>query len=316
MLKKNLGIIISGAIFLIFIGLVLVWNSGPDTAMINPTVPATGAKIKVSTSFYPLYFFASQIGGDKAEVTNITPAGSEPHDYEPTAADILQIENSQLLILNGGGLEAWGNNVSQNINANFTKVIVAGEGLTTQQITENGQSVIDPHVWLSPTLAAQMVDKIVQGFIAVDPINQVYYQANADSLKAKLTILDREYAKGLSNCAQQDIVTSHAAFGYLAASYHLQQIPIAGLSPDAEPSPQQLVNLVSLVREQQIKYIFFESLVSPKLAQTMAHEVGAQTLILNPLEGLTATELAQGQDYFTEMRSNLINLQIALQCQK
>jgi zinc transport system substrate-binding protein len=284
-------------------------------AVINFEKPAgQPPKLQVVTSFYPLYFFAQQIAGDDAEVINITPAGGEPHDYEPTAQDIVQIEKSKLLVLNGGGLEAWGARILQNLDPSKTHVITTGDGLTTQQVREDGENIIDPHVWLSPPLAEKMVDTIEQGFMQADPGNAPQYQTNADTLKAKLSDLDKAYQQGLSNCGNKTIITSHAAFGYLATTYHLNQVAIAGLSPDAEPAPQQLADIVKFAKEKDVKYIFFESLVSPKLAQTIATEVGAKTLVLNPIEGLTKEELAAGKNYLTEMQMNLKNLEIALQC--
>lgn len=293
---------------LILIGVLLF-------ALINFKKPAKQPnKLQVAASFYPLYFFAEQIGGDKADVINITPAGAEPHDYEPTAQDIAKIENSKMIILNGGGLEAWGQNLKQNINPSHTIIVVAGEVLTNQQFIEDGKSIIDPHVWLSPVLAKKMADKIVQGFVEIDSKNKDYYLKNRDALKAKLDDLDNQYKEGLANCNGKSIVTSHAAFGYLADTYGFKQIPISGLSPDAEPSPKQLAEIAKFVKSNNINYIFFESLVSPKLSDTIASEAGAKTLVLNPIEGLTNEQILQGKNYFTEMQNNLTNLKIALQC--
>jgi zinc transport system substrate-binding protein len=280
----------------------------------SPSWKLPSGKLLVSTSFYPLYYFASQIGGDRAIVTNITPAGTEPHDYELTPRDIVLIDQSRLLILNGGGLEVWGKQIERNIDTTKTTLIIVGKGLTRRQLTENSQPYTDPHIWLSPVLAAVMVDRITQSFVAVDPADSVYFLANSDTLKARLDSLDQAYRQNLSNCATRDIITSHEAFGYLATAYGLRQVSIAGLSPDVEPSPRQLAEIASFARQNDIKYIFFESLASPKLARTIASEVGAQVLILNPLEGLTADEQAQGKNYFTVMRENLANLQKALLC--
>lgn len=272
-------------------------------------------KLQVVASFYPLYFFATEIGGDKAQVTNVVQAGAEPHDYELTSGDLIRLENSRLIVLNGGGLEAWQDNIRKNINPEKTAIIVAGEDLITQQIAENGQTGIDPHVWLAPSLAEKMVDRIAHGFFQADPINKNYYENNAEVLKNKLAELDAQYENGLSNCAKKDIITSHSAFGYLATAYGLNQVSIAGLSPDAEPSPSQLAAVAKFAKDNSVKYIFFESLASPKLASTLATEVGAQTLVLNPLEGLTAEEEANGKNYLTVMQDNLTNLRTALQCQ-
>jgi zinc transport system substrate-binding protein len=272
------------------------------------------SKIKVVTSFYPLYFFTSQIVGDKAVVSNITPSGAEPHEYEPTARDMATIEGSNLLILNGGGLESWGKNIRSNINADKTKIVMAGEDLTTMALIKEEQKVVDPHIWLSPILAQQMIDSIESGLSQVDPNNTLYYESNAKNLKEKLSVLDEEFKQGLSTCGDKNIVTSHSAFAYLAREYNLNQVSIAGLSPEEEPSSKQMADIAKFAKDNNVKYIFFESLISPKLSETIAKEIGAQTLVLNPIEGLTEEEINSGKDYFTEMRNNLANLKIALQC--
>jgi zinc transport system substrate-binding protein len=300
-------------IFYFILGVIFI---GVLTLIVNniykPTTKSN--KLQVTASFYPLYYFSQQIGGDKVNVINITPAGAEPHDYEPTAQDIAQIENSKLLVLDGTGLEAWGNSIKQNLNPKDTIVLTVGDGIINQKVMEDGQEVIDPHIWQSPPLVKQIADKITNALIQIDPANASYYQSNAEALKSKLDDLDTRYKQGLSNCAEKNIITSHAAFGYLATAYGLNQVSIAGLSPDAEPSPQQLADIVKFAKANNVKYIFFESLVSPKLSDTIATEVGAKTLVLNPIEGLTNDEIAQGKTYFTEMQNNLTNLRIALQC--
>ncbi len=266
-------------------------------------------------SFYPLYYFSERIGGDKADVYNITPAGVEPHDYEPTAQDMALIESSNLLVLNGGNLEVWGDNIKSNLNHKRTVLVVAGGGLFNQRLVEEGENVVDPHVWLSPLLAEEMANKILSGFQASDPVNTSYYATNAEALSNDLKNLNADYSAGLKNCALKDIITSHAFFGYLAATYSLRQISIAGLSPDAEPSSKEIGVIVKFAKENKVKYIFFESLVNPKLSETIATEIEAKTLVLNPLEGLTRAETNAGKNYFTEMRDNLNNLKVALECE-
>lgn len=271
------------------------------------------AKLSVVTSFYPLYFFAERIGGDKAVVTNIVPAGAEPHDYEPTAQDMARMEKSDLIILNGGGFEAWSDRIEQNIRAENTVIVMAGEGLMTREMSGEDSLTTDPHVWLDPWLAQRMVYKIVRGFVLADPTNTAYYEENASTLAGKLGIWGTIYQR-LEDCPEKNIITSHSAFGYLAAEYGLNQVSIAGLSPDAEPSPSELARIAQFAKTNNVQYIFFESLASPKLSQTIAAEVGAKTLVLNPLEGLSDDELARGEDYFSVMYNNLVNLQTALQC--
>jgi zinc transport system substrate-binding protein len=161
-----------------------------------------------------------------------------------------------------------------------------------------------------------MTDKILAGFIAVDPTNTNYYQTNEVKLKADIATLDTEYKQRLANCVSKDIVTSHAAFGYLATTYGLTQVPISGLSPDAEPSPKQLADVADFVKKNNVKYIFFESLVSPKLSETIARETGTKTMVLDPIEGIIPEDLAKGYNYLTVMESNLKNLELVLQCKQ
>jgi zinc transport system substrate-binding protein len=306
----NKKYIIGGIVVIIILiaTIILALGALPKSNSVTP------GKMKVTASFYPLAFFTQQIAGDKADVTNITPSGAEPHDYEPTPKDIIDIADSKLLILLGPGLEAWGNNIKQNLDPKNTRIITVGEGIINQTVVEDGQNVTDPHIWLSPPLAKQIADKIALALAQIDPANKDYYNANAEGLKAKLDELDKEYTAELQSCKQKNIVTSHAAFGYLATAYALSQVPIAGLSPDAEPSSQQLADVAKFVKKNNIKYIFFESLVSPKLSDTIATETGAKTLELNPIEGLTPDQIKNGESYVTVMEQNLTNLKIALEC--
>jgi zinc transport system substrate-binding protein len=305
-MKKIIGIIL--IIFILIAVFLIAKNNSSQTSQSN--------KIQVTASFYPMYYFSSVIGGDKATVQNITPAGAEPHDYDPSTRDIANIQNSKLLVLNGGSLEAWGNKLKDNLQGTNTVIVTAGEGLTTRTVTEEGKTGTDPHVWLDPILAKQEVARINQGFDKADQANSSYYDANAKQLDAKLDQLNVEYKQGLQSCQQKDIITSHAAFGYLGAQYGLTQVPISGLSPDAEPSNQQLADVTNFARAHNVKYIFFESLVSPKLSDTIANEVGAKTLVLDPIEGLSNDDIQAGKNYFTVMQQNLHNLQLALQCSK
>ena len=226
------------------------------------------------------------------------------------------MERARLVILNGGHLEAWGDSVKENLKNTGTLVVSAGDSLATRQLTEDGVTGQDPHVWLDPILAQQEVTTIAQALETVDPVNALTYKSNAQDLTARLAQLDTAYATGLQSCQKKDIVTSHAAFGYLTSQYGLNQVAITGLSPDAQPSAQQLAQVATFVEQHKVGYIFFESLVSPKLSDTIATETGAKTLELNPLEGLTDDEVKQGKDYFSVMHDNLSNLQLALVCQK
>lgn len=271
--------------------------------------------LTITTSFYPLYFFTSQITGDKANVINITPSGSEPHDYEPTPNNIIDIQKSKLLVLNGANFETWGNKIKDQLNNTDIQIITVGNNIINQNYTDkSGNPTSDPHIWLDPKLAKKEAAIIEQAIVQIDPINETFYQNNLNKLNNKLDELDSEFKSGLAFCQQKNIVTSHAAFGYLAKSYGLNQVSITGISPDSEPSPSQLADITEFVRKNNVKYIFFESLASPKLAQTIANETGAKTISLNPIEGLTPDNQKNNLDYISIMNDNLNNLRKALQC--
>ncbi len=263
------------------------------------------SQIKVTASFYPLSYFTAEIGKEKVAVTNLTPAGAEPHDFEPNTQDIVKIEESQILILNGAGFEPWADKITPDLENKQVRVLKVAEGLAT---LEN-----DPHVWLDPQLVKQATAIITNALIDIDPQNSSFYETNNKVISEKLDSLDQSFKEGLANCQKDFFVTAHNAFGYIARSYGIKQIPISGLSPDEEPSPAELGEITKFAKENNIKYIFFETLVSPRLAKTVATEIGAQTLVLNPLEGLTQDQQA-GKDYFGVQRENLDNLKIALEC--
>lgn len=307
---KKLVVIISLLIILIFLFYFFFKDKTKKTKGEN----GSGKKITVSASFYPLYFFASEIGRDKAEVNNITPFGAEPHDYEPAPKDIARIENSQLLILNGANLEPWGNKIKDILKHSGITIVVAGDKIATQNLNESGKTILDPHIWLAPTLAKIEVETILYGYLKVDPKDANYYAQNADNLLHKLDELDTDFRSGLSSCKKRDFVTSHAAFGYLAKEYHLNQVAISGISPDEEPSAKTFAQIADFAKKNDIHYIFFESLVSPKMSETIASEIGAKTLVLDPVEGISDQKMQKGTDYFSIMQNNLKNLRLALEC--
>lgn len=281
----------------------------------SPATDTSSGKLRIVASLYPLAYFAAEIGGEKVQVHTVTPPGAEPHEYEPTARQLANIESSNIIIINGGQLEPWADRIKQDLTDKQTPLIIAGEGLTDQTMDDNGQTVPDPHVWLSPLLAQQQADRILAGLLRTDPQNANYYQSNTKQLMNNLDALNNEYMQGLHQCTKKDIITSHNAFAYLAKTYGLRQVSISGLSTDEEPSSKQLAEITDFAKENDVKYIFFERLVSPKLSETLAQEVGAQTLVLDPLEGLTEQDMQDGKNYITIMKDNLTNLRLALECQ-
>lgn len=261
--------------------------------------------LEIVASIYPLGFFAEQVAGDVANVTIITPPGAEPHEYDITARDIARMQSADLIIINGS-LEPWADDIQSILQDSSASVFVASDGLAAS----------DPHVWLDPVLAKQEMLRITNAIKKADPERASEHMERAQRFSERFDELDELYQSGLASCQSRNIVTSHAAFHYLASRYTLNQVPISGLSPEEEPSTQTLIETTKFIQENNVKYIFFESLVSPKLAETIANETGAGVLELNPLEGLTADDIQQEKNYFTVMQSNLHNLQTALSCNR
>jgi zinc transport system substrate-binding protein len=280
------------------------------------------AKPMVVASFFPLFDFSRQVARDRAEVVSLVPPGVEPHDWEPSPRDVAEVQKARLFVYNGGGFEQTADRLLKEIAGKGPLAVNTTEGIPLLDLKagdDHGHDkekdhAKDPHVWLDPLLAQRQVDAIAAGLAQVDPSGKAAYEGNATAYKARLAGLHESFEAGLKNCARRDVVTSHAAFAYLAKRYRLNQVPVMGLAPESEPNPKDLAKLVRFARAKKVKYIFFETLVSPKLAETIAREVGAQTLVLNPVEGLTKDEAAAGTDYIALMGANLENLRTALEC--
>jgi len=250
----------------------------------------------VVASFYPLAFAAEQVGGEAVSVENLTPPGAEPHDLEVSPSDVGKIKSADLVLLLGHGFQPQLEDA-----AGSGPEVVALLDTAALDLHPDG----DPHVWLDPIRYMKIVDRI--GVVLRRP-------AAVSRLLARLRKLDKDYRRGLADCARRDIVTSHEAFAYLAERYGLNQIAVTGLNPEAEPTPQALQQTVDVVRASDATTVYFERLVSPRLAETVARETGTKTAVLDPIEGLTDTERKQGDDYFTLMRANLHALQTGLGC--
>ncbi|MFJ5622521.1 metal ABC transporter substrate-binding protein [Peribacillus loiseleuriae] len=274
-------------------------------------------KLQIVTTFYPMYYFTKQVAGDVASVNLLIPSGVEPHDWDPTAKDIARIQDSDVFIFNSTYFETWTEKVFKSIDTSKLKVVEASKGIELIDSDEDHHHTDhhvskDPHVWLSPVLAAKEVANIAEALEEVDPGNKEQYEKNAEAITAKLADLDQLYRGTIDKAQRTDFVTQHAAFGYLAKQYGLTQIPIAGLSPDAEPTLGKLAELAKLTKENNVKIVYFEGLTSSKVAQTLANEIGADTEVLNPLEGLTKEEEEQGLDYIGVMEKNLAALKMSL----
>ncbi|QAY65784.1 metal ABC transporter substrate-binding protein [Paenibacillus protaetiae] len=289
---------------------------------------ANDGKLNVAVTFYPMYEFTKQVAGEHANVTALIPPSVEPHDWEPSAKDMTIIQNADVFVYNGL-IEGWADSAlsaapnDKRIAVQASKGISLIEGTAEEEEeheedheedhgSHGEEQALDPHVWLSPVLAQQEVSAIEQALEQADPAHKADYKTNAAAYIAKLKQLDQDYRAGLQNVKKKSFVTQHAAFGYLAKEYGLTQIPIAGLSPDQEPSPENMAEIVKFAKQNDVKTIFFETLVDPKVARTVADEIGAKTDVLNPLEGLTDEDKTNHLDYISIMTNNLKALQKAL----
>jgi zinc transport system substrate-binding protein len=293
-----------------------LWQRGRDTSSV---VPAPETKLSIVATFYPLQDFAESVVGDAASVKSIVPAGTEPHDYEPTPQDIVSIYQADVFLLNGGGIDAWAEKLLPELKRRGVTIVQMSEVVSVLPEADaegREQESFDPHFWLDPIWAQKEVEAIRHALALRDPSHAETYAENAKRYIALLADLDSEYREGLRYCEFHTIVTSHQAFAYLAKRYGFETISISGISPEAEVSPRALAELAQTVRRLGLRYIFFETLASPKVAETLAQEAGAQTLVFNPLEGLTDEERQAGKGYLSIMRENLSNLRIALQCQE
>jgi zinc transport system substrate-binding protein len=275
----------------------------------------------VVTAFYPLQFTSEFIGGDAVSVTDLTKPGAEPHDLELNPRQVAQISDAALVVYLKGFQPAVDEAVAQQAER---KAFDAGSAVELLAVAEEDEHEHvageeehaeaaggkDPHVWLDPTRLATIGDKLGERLAEADPEHAAGYRARAATLHARLTELDTEFKTGLKTCVRRDIVTSHTAFGYLAQRYDLHEVGITGISPEAEPTPQRLAEVAELAKRTGTTTIFFETLVSPKVADTIAREVGAKTAVLDPVEGRTDPNT----DYFSIMRSNLAALTTALGC--
>ncbi len=284
------------------------------TACDEPRTGAGNARASVVASFYPLAEAAQRIGGDCVSVTNLTPPGVEPHDLELSPDDVEALASADAVLLMGGGFQPAveeGADMSDGTVIDVLAVVDETLGAPPSASTDGpGQ---DPHLWLDPGRWADVVRMIGHEFAATLPAS-CHADANADSYARQLEGLDRAFSEGLANCERTTIVTSHAAFGYLADAYGLTQEAIAGLLPESEPSALRLAELRDLVAREGVTTIFTEDLVAPEVAETLASEAGVKVATLHTLEGLTDDQLAAGANYRSMMRENLTTLEEALDC--
>ncbi|MEK5380022.1 metal ABC transporter substrate-binding protein [Niallia sp. FSL W8-0635] len=296
---------------------------------------ASKEKLQIMTTFYPMYEFTKNIAGDKADVKLLIPSNQEPHGWEPTPKDIANVQSSDLFVFNSVYMETFVDTIKSAVDNKETVFVEASKGITLKEgITDEhdheseeaghdheGEEADhdheseeaehehshekDPHVWLSPALAIKEVETITASLIEADPDNKETYQQNSEAYIAKLSALDQQYKDSLSKVEKKEMITQHAAFGYLASEYGLTQVPIAGLSPEQEPNAQRLAELKDFAKEHDISVIYFEETASKKVADTLATEIGAKTEVLSTLEVLSKEDEDNGLDYIKVMERNL-----------
>lgn len=263
-------------------------------------------RLPVVATLYPLAEFVQRIGGDRVAVRTLVPAGVEPHEYDPTPRDLAAVDRARVFVYNGAGFEPWIRRLLPELPARVIAVDAS------QGLARGG----DPHVWLDPVLAQAQVEQIRAALARADPAGAGAYAAGARAWQAELEALHRRYAEVLGRCRRKEFITAHAAFGYLADRYGLTQVAISGVTPEAEPSPARLREVVEFVRARGIRVIYAERGENRRVVEAVAQETGARVGVLHPLEALTRTEQAQGRTYLGVMDDNLRALAEGLDCSR
>jgi len=276
-------------------------------------------KIRIVATLFPLYDMAKYIGADKADVQLLLPPGAEAHSFEPRPGDIVKINEADVFIYTGGLMEPWAEKILKGAVNKKLVVVNAGSGTRMLHAAASGKNrpdgASDPHIWLDFDNAAIMVDNILRGLLAQDSAGRGYYIQKADAYKKRLAGLDSDYKSALAACRHKEIIyAGHYAFGYPAARYGLKYLAAVGISPDAEPTAADLVRLVEQIRKDNIRYLFYEELSSPKIAETVAGETGAKMLLLSAAHNVTKEQLDAGVSYFDIVSKNLENLKVGLEC--
>ena len=254
----------------------------------------TPGKLTIYTSIYPIYDFTKKIGGEKITVYNMTKAGAEPHDFEITSKDMANLSKADLFIYNGGGMEHWVDSVKNALNIKYVD--------SSSNI--NNQNNLDPHFWLSPKNAKIQMKNIKNGLIEIDSENKNYYESNYNLYANRLDELDDKIKNSLSNIKNRNLVLTHPAFGHFCKEYSLTQIAIAR----DEADPKAMAEIITFVKNNNVKAIFYEEFSSSKLVDSIEKETEIKILTLNPIESLSEENIEAGEDYFSIMEKNLISL--------
>ena len=287
------------AYFLMFLLLLLLAIHGCTDST------ASDEQQSIVATIYPIQDLAQEVIGNSSPVVSLVPPGSEPHSYEPTPKQIAELSRSKVFLTIG--LEF------QELEQ---KLIAANPGLKVIRVSDGialieSESGTDPHVWLSPKNAIIVSRNIRDGMVELDPGKAEIYISNYELLLARLKSLDQDYSDGLKSCTQRVIITNHRAFAYMARDYNFSQLSIAGLEPESEPKPSQIREILDIAKVNSIKYIYYETQVSDRVARSIADQIGAQVLLLDHVNA----PVEHGDSYITIMRRNLENLRIGMECE-
>jgi zinc transport system substrate-binding protein len=297
--------LIAVVVALVLAGTYVVVTSGPA---------AQGAGVKVLTTFYPIYDYTRNIGGDRINVSLLVPMTLDVHAFDPTPSSVQAVATANLLIYNGAGLEPWIPNLVAAADNHGLVLVDSSANISLLPVPPAFQKenrTIDPHVWLDPVLAKQQVSNILKGLIRADPTNAAYFTANARAYEAKLDILHSEFLNLTANPATRYFVTFHEAFAYFAKEYNVTQIPIAGPFEE-DPTPSEIQNVIDAVRAHHLCYVGYESLTNPAIAQSIASQTNATLVRLDPIEGLSQTDQALGKTYLLKMQDDFTSFALAL----
>jgi zinc transport system substrate-binding protein len=307
-MRKTTYAIIAVTVILIIVG------ASVGVYLSSRPPPETTSTLKVLATFYPLYDFAQNVGGEKVTVSILVPETVDVHDFEPTPSSISEVASADVLIYNGAGLEPW---IQEIISASGnTKLIQvdASQGIQLLPVSSEFQrnnETVDPHVWLDPELAKQQVNNILQGLIQADSADSEYFTQNAQAYEAKLDTLNAEAINATTNVVTRYFVTFHEAFGYFANQYNITQIPILGPFEE-EPTPSDIQNVINAINQYHLLYVGYESLENPAISQSISSQTNATLIQMNPIEGLTAQEKAAGENYISLMQKDIENIGLAL----
>lgn len=296
------------------------------TAFLLATTTAF-SNMSVTTTIYPLYSIAKEVGADKINLQNLIPFGVEAHGFDPNPSEIAKLSKSDLFITSSDSMEPWKDKIVKSLKieqkvfdmSNHVKLREIKEEVHHEEENEHQHHThehegIDPHYWVSLNNYILMTEAITKLFIEKDTQNKDFYIQNSNNYLTKIKALKNKYDSTLATCTNKKILVNHDAFGYFADDYNVKQYTISGMSPEDKPSAKQIAELINLVKNEKINTVFFEEFASPKVAQTIAKETNIKIDTLRPAENISKEENSKGYGYIQIMEDNLEKLKFAMDC--